>query len=63
LRGEATALRGEAKDFSTAVQQQMDGIAARLALQQEELGGMKGTVSDISRKVGGFIERVDRQAR
>jgi len=61
LRGETTALRNEAKDFSTVITHQMDGLAARIGLHQEELGGLKTTVSDISRKVSGFIERIDRQ--
>jgi len=61
LRGETKALRNEAKDFSTVITHQMDGFAARIGLHQEELGGLKTTVSDISRKVSGFIERIDRQ--
>jgi len=61
LRGETTALRNEAKDFSTVITHQMDGLSARIGLHQEELGGLKTTVSDISRKVSGFIERIDRQ--
>jgi chromosome segregation ATPase len=61
LRGETTALRNEAKDFSTVMMHQMDGLSARVGLHQEELGGLKTTVSDISRKVSGFIERIDRQ--
>jgi chromosome segregation ATPase len=61
LRGETSALRTEAKDFSTVMMHQMDGLSARMGLHQEELGGLKTTVSDISRKVAGFIERVDRQ--
>lgn len=59
---EIGALRGEAKDFTTVIVQQMDGFSARLGLHQEELTGLKSTVSDISRKVAGFIERIDRQA-
>jgi chromosome segregation ATPase len=62
LRGETTALRDDAKKFTTGIIQQMDGLAARLGLQQEDLSGLKATVSDISRKVGGFGERLDRQA-
>jgi chromosome segregation ATPase len=61
LRGETNALRNEAKDFSTVITHQMDGLSARVGLHQEELGGLKSTVSDISRKVSGFIERIDRQ--
>ncbi len=61
LRGETTALRNEAKDFSTVITHQMDGLSARVGLHHEELGGLKTTVSDISRKVSGFIERIDRQ--
>jgi hypothetical protein len=33
----------------------------RVGLHQEELSGLTSTVSDISRKVSGFIERIDRQ--
>ncbi|HUJ20905.1 MAG TPA: hypothetical protein VLX58_05245 [Bryobacteraceae bacterium] len=62
LRGETAALRNEAKDFSTVMAHQMDALSARLGLHQEELTGLKSTVSDISRKVAGFIERIDRQA-
>lgn len=62
LRAETVALRGEAKESSAALVQQMDGLAARLGLQQEELAGLKSTTSEISRKVAGFVERVDRQA-
>jgi len=61
LRGETTALRNEAKDFSTVITHQMDGLSARIGLHQEELGGLKTTISEISRKVSGFIERIDRQ--
>jgi chromosome segregation ATPase len=61
LRGETTALRNEAKDLSTVVVHQIDGLSARIGLSQEELTGLKTTVSDISRKVAGFIERIDRQ--
>jgi len=61
LRGETTALRGEAKESSAAFAQQVDGLAARIGLHQEELVGLKSTMSEISRKVAGFIERVDRQ--
>jgi len=59
---EIGALRGETKDFTTVIVQQMDGFSARLGLHQDEVTGLKSTVSDISRKVGGFIERIDRQA-
>ncbi len=59
---EIGALRGETKDFTTVIVQQMDGFSARLGLQQDEVTGLKSTVSDISRKVGSFIERIDRQA-
>ncbi len=62
LRGETTVLRGEAKDFSTAIANQVDGLSARVGVHHEELTGLKSTVSDVSRKVGGFIERIDRQA-
>jgi chromosome segregation ATPase len=62
LREQATALRDDAKKSSTEIIQQMDALAARLGLQQEDLSGLKATVSDISRKVGGFGERLDRQA-
>jgi chromosome segregation ATPase len=76
LRGETTALRAEtaalrtdtgllrteAKDFSTVTAQQIDGVSARLGLHQEELTGLKSNVSEISRKVTGIIERLDRQA-
>ena len=61
LRGETTALRTETKDLATSIAQQMDGLGARIGLHQEELTGLKSTVSEISRKVAGFIERVDRQ--
>lgn len=59
---EIGALRSETKDFTTVIVQQMDGFSARLGLHQEELTGLKSTVSDISRKVAGFIERIDRQS-
>lgn len=62
LHVETAALRDDAKKISTDIIQQMDGLAARLGLQQEDLAGLKATVSDISRKVGGFGERLDRQA-
>lgn len=62
LRGETVVLRGEAKEFSTGIVQQMEGLSARVGAHQEELTGLRSTVSDVSRKVGGFIERIDRQA-
>lgn len=62
LRGETQALRTEAKDFSTTIVQQVDSVSARLGLHQEELAGLKSNVSDISTKVAGIIERLDRQA-
>lgn len=61
LRDETGVLRGEVRDFTAAVAQQMDGFSARLGLQHEELAGLKSTMSEISRKVAVFIERVDRQ--
>jgi|SRR5438477_6304953 len=61
LRGETTVLRSDAKDFATVIVHQMDGLAARVGLHQEELSGLTSTVSDISRRVSGFIERIDRQ--
>jgi len=62
LRTETAALRTEAKDFSATIVQQVEGVAARVGLHHEELAGLKSNVSDISRKVTGFIERLDRQA-
>jgi chromosome segregation ATPase len=62
LRGETIVLRGEAKDFSTALAKQVEGLSARVGVHHEELTGLKSTVSDVSQKVGGFIERIDRQA-
>jgi uncharacterized phage infection (PIP) family protein YhgE len=61
LRGETTALRAEAKDYATVVAHQMDALSARLGLSQEDLTGLKSTVAEISRKVAGFGERIDRQ--
>jgi len=61
LRGETAVLRNDAKDFATVIVHQMDGLAARVGLHQEELSGLTSTVSDISRRVSGFIERIDRQ--
>lgn len=61
LRGESTALRAEAKDYATVVAHQMDALSARLGLSQEDLTGLKSTVAEISRKVAGFGERLDRQ--
>ena len=61
LRGETTALRSEAKDYGTVMAHQMDALSARLGLHQEELTGLKSTVAEVSRKVAGFIERMDRQ--
>jgi uncharacterized phage infection (PIP) family protein YhgE len=61
LRGETTALRTEAKDYATVVAHQMDALSARLGLSQEDLTGLKSTVAEISRKVAGYGERMDRQ--
>jgi chromosome segregation ATPase len=61
LRGETTALRTETKDLASSVTQQMEGLSGKIGSHQEELTGLKSTVSEISRKVAGFIERVDRQ--
>jgi len=61
VRGEATALRTEAKDYATVVAHQMDALSARLGLHQEELTGLKSTLAEISRKMAGFVERMDRQ--
>jgi uncharacterized protein YoxC len=61
LRSETAALRNDAKDFTTVIMHQMDGLAVRVGLHQEELTGLTSTVSDISRRVSGFIERIDRQ--
>lgn len=62
LRTETGSLRSEAKDFSAATTQKIDGVSARLGVHQEELTGLKSNVSEISRKVTGIIERLDRQA-
>jgi uncharacterized phage infection (PIP) family protein YhgE len=61
LRGETTALRAESKDYATVVAHQMDALSARLGLSQEDLTGLKSTVAEISRKVAGYGERIDRQ--
>jgi chromosome segregation ATPase len=61
LRGETTALSTEAKDYATVVAHQMDALSARLGLHQEDLTGLKSTVAEISRKVAGYGERIDRQ--
>jgi predicted nucleic acid-binding Zn-ribbon protein len=61
LRGETVVVRNDVKDFTTVIMHQMDGLAARVGLHQEELSGLKSTVSDISRKVAGYIERIERQ--
>lgn len=61
LRGETTAVRTEAKDYATVVAHQMDALSARLGLHQEDLTGLKSTVAEISRKVAGYGERIDRQ--
>jgi chromosome segregation ATPase len=62
LRTDTGLLRSEAREFSTVTAQQIEGVAARLGLHQEELTGLKSTVSEISRKVTGILERLDRQA-
>jgi len=62
LRNETGTLRTESKDFSTVTAQQIDGVSARLGLHQEELTGLKSNVSEISRKVTGILDRLDRQA-
>ena len=62
LRGETTALRTEAKDYATVVAHQMDALSARIGLHQEDLTGLKSTLAEISRKMAGFGERVDRQS-
>jgi chromosome segregation ATPase len=62
LRGETTALRTDAKDYATVVAHQMDALSDRIGLHQEDLTGLKSTLSEISRKVAGFGERVDRQS-
>jgi len=61
LRDETKTLRSEAKELSTNITQQLDGVSARVGLHHEELAGLKSNISDISRKVAGFIERLDRQ--
>jgi len=62
IRGETAALKTETKDLSSTVTQQMESVTARLGLHHEELAGLKSNISDVSRKVAGFIERLDRQA-
>src|SRR5579872_2144025 len=62
LRTETAALRTEAKDFSAKIAHQVDGVTSRLGLQHEELAGLKSHISDVSGKVTGFVERLDRQA-
>jgi uncharacterized phage infection (PIP) family protein YhgE len=61
LRGETAVLRSDAKDFATVIVHQMDGLATRVGLHQEELTGLTSKITDISRRVSGFIERIDRQ--
>jgi chromosome segregation ATPase len=62
LRTDTGLLRTEAKEFSTVTVQQIEGLAARLGLHQEELTSLQSNVSEISRKVTGILERLDRQA-
>jgi len=61
VRGDTAALRTEAKDYATVVAHQMDALSARLGLHQEELTGLKSNLAEISRKMTGFVERMDRQ--
>jgi len=61
VRGDTAALRTEAKDYATVVAHQMDALSARLGLHQEELTGLKSSLAEISRKMAGFVERMDRQ--
>lgn len=62
LRVEAGALRAEHQEFSAGIVKQMEGVSTRLDSHQEEVAGLKSSVSDVSRKVAAFIERLDRQA-
>ncbi len=62
LRVETGALRAEHQEFSAGIVKQMEGVSTRLGSHQEELAGLKYSVSDVSRKVAAFIERLDRQA-
>jgi hypothetical protein len=62
VRTELGTIRGEAKDFTTVIVQQMGSLSARMGSYQEDLTGLKSTVADISRRVGGAMERIDRQA-
>jgi archaellum component FlaC len=58
---EVGTLRGDTKDLSIAVSQQLDMLSARLGSHEDEVGRLKSTVSEIAHQMSGFIERVDRQ--
>ena len=59
---ELGVLRNETKKSSASTSQRLNALSARLGLQQEELSGLKSTVSEVSPRVAALVERLDRQA-
>lgn len=51
----------EAQDLSRLLNERIETLLSRMGKQQEELSAMQSAVSDITRKIAGAVERIDRQ--
>jgi chromosome segregation ATPase len=56
------ALRNETRTFSQSATERIDGLTRELAVHQEDIAALKGTLSAFSSRVDGLVERLDRQA-
>lgn len=59
---ELAAIRSEARAQSAATSERIDGICRDLGVQQEDLEAVKATLTGLSTRADGVVERLDRQA-
>jgi chromosome segregation ATPase len=60
--GEFAAFRTETRELSTAISQRIDGICREFGVQQEDMEAVKTTLTGLSHRADGVVERLDRQA-
>lgn len=60
--GDLEALRAETRERSSAISERIDSICRELGVHQEDMEVVKTTLSGVSSRVDGVVERLDRQA-
>jgi chromosome segregation ATPase len=60
--GDLEALRAETRERATAISERVDTICRELGVHQEDMEAVKTSLSGVSSRVDGVVERLDRQA-